>query len=62
MDAIHYTITAFFIIGYLAIIFEFYIKVNKTASALLMAVFTWVCLFFEKDSFQDLFRNEVQSH
>ncbi|NGX49324.1 MAG: Na(+)/H(+) antiporter NhaD, partial [Candidatus Anoxychlamydiales bacterium] len=62
MDAIHYTITAFFVIGYLAIIFEFYIKVNKTASALLMAVFTWVCLFFEKDSFQDLFRNEVQSH
>ncbi|NGX52013.1 MAG: Na(+)/H(+) antiporter NhaD [Candidatus Anoxychlamydiales bacterium] len=62
MNAIHSTITAFFIIGYLAIIFEFYIKVNKTASALLMAVFTWVCLFFEKDSFQELFRNEVQSH
>jgi NhaD family Na+/H+ antiporter len=34
-----------FIIGYLAIIFEHNIKVNKTASALLMAVLTWMVLF-----------------
>jgi NhaD family Na+/H+ antiporter len=34
-----------FAIGYLAIIFEHYIKVNKTASALLMAVATWTILF-----------------
>ncbi len=34
-----------FVIGYLAIIFEHTIKVNKTASALLMAVVTWMFLF-----------------
>lgn len=34
-----------FIMGYLAIIFEHNIKVNKTASALLMAVLTWMFLF-----------------
>ncbi|HLB52807.1 MAG TPA: sodium:proton antiporter NhaD [Chlamydiales bacterium] len=34
-----------FAIGYLAIIFEEYIHVNKTAPALLMAVLTWVGLF-----------------
>lgn len=35
-----------FIVGYLAIIFEHNIKVNKTASALLMAVLAWMFLFF----------------
>ncbi|MGB7978595.1 MAG: sodium:proton antiporter NhaD [Chlamydiales bacterium] len=35
-----------FIVGYLAIIFEHKINVNKTASALLMAVLTWMFLFF----------------
>ncbi len=39
-----------FIIGYLAIIFEYYIKVNKTASALLMAVITWVILFSDQSN------------
>lgn len=34
-----------FIIGYLAIIFEHTLKVNKTASALLMASITWMILF-----------------
>ncbi len=34
-----------FAIGYLAIIFEHKIRVNKTASALLMAVLTWMFLF-----------------
>jgi len=62
MSIFHNTITALFIIGYLAIIFEYYIKVNKTASALLMAVFTWIFLFLEKNSFYSLFRNEIQSH
>lgn len=38
-------IIAVFIVGYLAIIFEHNIKVNKTASALLMAVLTWMFLF-----------------
>src|SRR5579872_7247581 len=34
-----------FVVGYLAIIFEHKIKVNKTASALLMAVLCWMFLF-----------------
>ncbi len=34
-----------FAIGYFAIIFEYNIRVNKTASALLMAVVTWMFLF-----------------
>lgn len=32
-------------IGYFAIIFEYNIKINKTASALLMAVLTWLFVF-----------------
>lgn len=35
-----------FVIGYAAIIFEHKIRVNKTASALLMAALTWMFLFF----------------
>jgi NhaD family Na+/H+ antiporter len=35
-----------FVIGYIAIIFEHNIRVNKTASALLMAVLAWMFLFF----------------
>lgn len=38
--------TLIFALGYLAIIFEHTIKVNKTASALLMAVLTWMFFFF----------------
>lgn len=34
-----------FAVGYLAIIFESLIKINKTAPALLMAVLTWMFLF-----------------
>ncbi len=37
-----------FIIGYFAIIFEHNIRVNKTASALLMAVLTWMFVFLEE--------------
>lgn len=37
-----------FTIGYLCIIFEFNLKINKTASALLMAVITWMVLFLIK--------------
>jgi len=41
----HFIVLVVFIIGYLAIIFEHTIKVNKTASALLMAVLAWTCVF-----------------
>ncbi len=37
-----------FAIGYLGIIFETGLKVNKTASALIMAVLTWTILFIVK--------------
>jgi NhaD family Na+/H+ antiporter len=38
-----------FAIGYAAIVFEHTIKVNKTASALLMAVLTWTVFFLIKE-------------
>jgi NhaD family Na+/H+ antiporter len=41
----HLLILLVFVVGYLAIVFEYKIKVNKTASALLMAVLTWLFLF-----------------
>lgn len=41
----HAMILFVFVIGYLAIMFEYRLKVNKTASALLMAVLTWAFLF-----------------
>ena len=37
-----------FVLGYLAIIFEYNIKVNKTAAALVMAVLTWSFLFLTR--------------
>lgn len=36
-----------FCLGYLAIIFEYYIKINKTAASLVMAVVTWTILFLD---------------
>ena len=49
-----------FIVGYLAIVFEYYIKINKTASAIIMAVLTWgVLITFGDPSFvTDLVVNE----
>lgn len=35
-----------FVLGYLAIIFEHRLRINKTAAALLMAVLMWMILFF----------------
>lgn len=43
--AAHAMVIFVFAIGYLAIMFEYRIKVNKTASALFMAVLTWMFLF-----------------
>jgi NhaD family Na+/H+ antiporter len=37
-----------FILGYIAIVFEFNIKINKTASALVMAGLVWMFLFLRK--------------
>ena len=39
-----------FAIGYFAIIFEYNIKINKTASALIMAVITWMFAFLVRES------------
>ncbi len=48
----HLLIIAVFIIGYLFIIFEYNLKVNKTATAILMAVSAWAIIFvvFPHDS------------
>lgn len=42
---VHYLLIAVFTLGYLAIIFEHTIKINKTAAALLMATISWALLF-----------------
>lgn len=44
-SAMHYLMITTFVLGYLAIIFEYYIRINKTASALLMATISWSILF-----------------
>jgi len=62
MNLILNLILTIFIVGYLAIIFEYYIKVNKTASALLMAVFTWVFLFVGKGGLQGFEKGKIQNH
>jgi NhaD family Na+/H+ antiporter len=62
MNIILNLIVTIFIVGYLAIIFEYYIKVNKTASALLMAVFTWILLFIGKGGWQGFAKGEIQDH
>lgn len=41
----HILIVLVFLIGYFSIIFEYNIKVNKTAAGLAMAVLTWMFLF-----------------
>lgn len=41
----YFLILSVFAIGYAAIIFEHNLKINKTASALVMAVLTWMFLF-----------------
>lgn len=43
-----------FIIGYLAIIFEHNIRINKTASALLMAVLCWMFVFLQEPNLEGL--------
>ncbi|NGX57083.1 MAG: Na(+)/H(+) antiporter NhaD [Candidatus Anoxychlamydiales bacterium] len=45
MNTINNIIIFIFIIGYVFIALEYYIKVNKTATAILTAVLTWVFLF-----------------
>ncbi|MFA6119597.1 MAG: sodium:proton antiporter NhaD [Parachlamydiales bacterium] len=64
MNIINNLIIIIFIIGYLSIIFEYYIKVNKTASALLMAVFTWTFLFIYKGlgGLKDLLESDIFAH
>jgi len=62
MNLILNLIITVFIVGYLAIIFEYYIKVNKTASALVMAVFTWVLLFISKGAGPKILEQEVYSY
>ena len=41
----HILMIVAFCLGYLAIILEYYIKINKTATSLVMAVVTWTILF-----------------
>jgi len=43
--SMHLWMLLVFIIGYLVIIFEYKLKINKTAAAILMATFSWSILF-----------------
>ncbi len=62
MEILLNLILTIFIVGYLAIIFEYYIKVNKTASALLTAVLTWIFLFIAKGGWEGFERGVIQDH
>ena len=48
LTTIQLAVMAVFFLGYLAIAFEKYIEVNKTASAILMAVITWALVFTQR--------------
>ena len=50
-----FLILGVFIVGYVAIIFEYYIKVNKTASALAVAVLCWGVYFVSAPDFDRVF-------
>ncbi len=59
---IHHLIIFVFVIGYSAIAFEYYLKVNKTASATLMAVVTWVLLFIHQKGFTEYTLSQINFH
>ncbi len=50
LDTVHYLLIVVFVLGYLAIIFEHTIKVNKAATALLMATISWLILLWYSGS------------
>ncbi len=50
-----------FIIGYLAIIFEHYIKINKAATALITAVLCWTAIMINSSE-KDLVVHELSNH
>lgn len=62
LGALQYSMIAVFITGYLAIIFEHKIRVNKTASALLMAVITWALYFISRDHLTALNLEYLSEH
>jgi NhaD family Na+/H+ antiporter len=51
-----------FVIGYLAIMCEYRLKVNKTASALIMAVVTWMFLFLTEGHQQEIDLRALGEH
>jgi len=55
-------IVLLFTVGYLAIIFEFYIKVNKTAIAMVMAVLCWGLYFISDSSPLETNLKELSHH
>jgi len=62
LDWTHFLMVVVFIVGYLAIIFEYNIKVNKTAAALLMAVGTWTLLFISGQGEMELNVETLGAH
>ena len=45
----YFLIALVFVVGYVAIIFEYWLKVNKTAIAMLIAALSWALFFFTSD-------------
>ena len=62
LDWAHILMIVVFVGGYLAIIFEYTIKVNKTATALLMAVLSWALLFVSGQHQMDLNTETLGTH
>ena len=60
--AIHHLIIVVFVIGYTAIALEYYFKVNKTASATLMAVASWILLFVHQKGFSEYTLTQIDTH
>ena len=59
---INYLIIFVFVVGYLAIIFEYKIKINKTASAIIMAAVSWTLLFFAKGQGANISLSNLDKH
>jgi NhaD family Na+/H+ antiporter len=58
----HFLMITAFIVGYLAIIFESKLHINKTASALITAVVCWSCLFLTEGHIPSLGLEALSEH
>jgi len=55
-------IIGFFILGYLFIVLEHVLKINKASSALITGIVCWTCVALGSSEFSYLFSNFLESH